>query len=217
MTYHNYVLFTVDKTIHDLPKKTVNEYKKKFIDVIDAAKNVIVYSYTLLGLKGENVFMLWIQSDSVEQIQDVLNNLLHVSLGKYIHLNETLFGITRPTQYSPGSTTHEDTARKGGKYLIIYPFTKTKEWYMLDFQKRKELMKGHIAIGRKYPQITQLLVYSYGLDDNEFIVSYETDSLAEFQQLIIELRSDPVRAYTKNDTPIYTCVYRELKETLTFL
>ncbi|HSW97667.1 MAG TPA: chlorite dismutase family protein [Candidatus Saccharimonadales bacterium] len=217
MTYHNYIFFTVDKSIHDLPKTKLAEYRKAFVAKIENTKDIIVYSYTLLGLKKENIFLLWIQSDSLEITQNFLNNLLHTEIGKYLHCSETLFGMTRPTQYSPGSTTHENTARKGGKYLIIYPFTKTQEWYMLDFQKRKELMKGHITIGRKYPQITQLLLYSYGIDDNEFIVSYETDSLADFQQLIIELRTDPVRNYTKKDTPIFTCIYRTLEETVHFI
>lgn len=217
MTYHNYIFFTVDKTIHDLSRSQLTKYKKEFITSVAQTKNIVLYSYTLLGLKGKNVFMLWMQSDSLETNQNFLNHMMHLPLGKYLHINGTLLGMTRPTQYSPGSTTHENTARKGGKYLIIYPFTKTSEWYMLDFQKRKELMKGHIAVGRKYPQITQQLLYSYGIDDNEFIVSYETDSLADFQQLIIELRADPVRAYTKKDTPIFTCIYRDIIDTLEFI
>ncbi|HSW97230.1 MAG TPA: chlorite dismutase family protein [Candidatus Saccharimonadales bacterium] len=217
MTYHNYIFFDTDKAIYDLSRIKLAAYKKEFLSTIQNISNSIVYSYILLGLKRENVLMIWIQSDSVEQIQDILNTMLHTSLGKYLRINETLLGMTRPTQYSPGSTTHEDTTRKGGKYLIIYPFTKTQEWYMLDFQKRKELMKGHITIGRKYPQITQLLLYSYGIDDHEFIVSYETDNLSDFQQLILELRGDPVRNYTKKDTPIFTCVYRELQEAVDFI
>ncbi|HWY79831.1 MAG TPA: chlorite dismutase family protein, partial [Candidatus Sulfotelmatobacter sp.] len=135
----------------------------------------------------------------------------------YLIITYTLFGMTRPTQYSPGSSGHLDTSRKGGAYLTIYPFTKTHAWYTLKFEERKKFMQGHIAIGRRYPQIVQLLLYSYGIDDNEFIVSYEMDDLMEFQSLIIELRSDDVRAYTLKDTPIFTCVYKSLEEILTFL
>jgi chlorite dismutase len=79
------------------------------------------------------------------------------------------------------------------------------------------LMAGHISVGRKYPQITQLLLYSYGVDDQEFIVSYETDDLSDFQSLVIELRSDAVREYTLNDTPIFTCIYKPLEEMINFI
>lgn len=217
MTYHTYTFFTIDKAFYDILKSKQELYKTEFVKAIQKHPDIITYSFTTLGLKQQNVFMLWMQSDAIETIQEGLNKRLHTNLGKYLHISHTLFGMTRATQYSPGSTSHEDTLRKGGKYLIIYPFTKTKEWYMLNFQERRDLMKGHITIGRKYPQISQLLLYSYGIDDNEFIVSYETNSLSEFQELIIELRSDPVRMYTLKDTPIFTCIYREIEETLRFI
>lgn len=197
-------------------KNKQETYKTEFLKKIQKHEAIITYSFTTVGLK-QHVFMLWMQSDSVETLQEFLNELLHTKLGRYLHVSHTLFGMTRATQYSRGSTSHEDTLRKGGKYLIIYPFTKTKEWYMLNFQERRDLMKGHITIGRKYPQISQILLYSYGIDDNEFIVSYETNSLPEFQELIIELRSDPVRMYTLKDTPIFTCIYRDLEDTLKFI
>jgi chlorite dismutase len=217
MTYHNYIFFRIDKTIHTLSKQTVDTYKTEFIKKITTEKQVITYSYTTLGLKGHTVFALWLQANDPIHIQNFLNTLLHTSLGKYLIITQTLFGMTRPTQYSPGSVNHTDTVRKGGQYLIVYPFTKTQAWYMLDLQKRKELMKGHIAIGRKYPQITQILLYSYGVDDQEFIVSYETDSLPEFQQLVMELRSDEVRNYTLKDTPLFLCVFRSFTEAMDFL
>jgi chlorite dismutase len=161
--------------------------------------------------------LFWLQAKSVEEIQDFFNKLLHTDLGRYLKISYTLFGTTRPTQYSRGSSGHLDTTRKGGAYLIIYPFTKKYEWHTFDFKKRKELMEGHIAIGRNFPQITQLLLYSYGIDDQEFIVSYETDDLTDFQSLVIELRSDKVRAYTQSDTPIFTCIYKSFEEVLNYI
>lgn len=211
MKYHNYIFFT--------PKDVIpsNAPTDEFINTITAEKKVLTYSYTTLGLKADTAIMLWLQSNELETMQNLLKNLLHTPLGKNLRISYTLLGMTRPTQYYPASVKHEDTSRKGGKYLIIYPFTKTHAWYMLDFEQRRELMKGHIAIGKKYPQINQLLLYSYGIDDQEFIVSYETDSLADFQQLVMELRSDAVRAYTQKDTPIFTAIYRPMEETLSFL
>jgi chlorite dismutase len=157
------------------------------------------------------------QSDSIESIQDLLNNLMHTTLGQYLTISYTLFGMTRQTQYSDQAKGHLATERKGGAYLIIYPFNKTKEWYMIDFETRRKLMGGHVSFGKRYPQITQLLLYSYGVDDNEFIVSYETDDLPAFQSLVMELRHDKVRAYTLKDTPIFTCVYKTPDAVLAYL
>ncbi|MDE2025227.1 MAG: chlorite dismutase family protein [Patescibacteria group bacterium] len=215
MTYHEYIFFAADKSLQALSKTLRQQYEKEFLAILSQEKNVTFYTYTTLGLKTNTAMLIWFQANSIEGIQELLNELLHSKLGKYLSITYSLFGVIRPSQYSKG--VDDDSGRKGGKYLIIYPFTKTASWYMLDFAKRKELMKGHITIGRKYPHITQLLLYSFGLDDQEFIVSYETDDLISFQTLVMDLRSDAVRTYTLRDTPIFTCIYKSPKETLRYL
>lgn len=216
MQYHNYIFFKVHPSFYDLSNTTQENCKKIFLKKIKNEKKVITYTYATLGLKVNTQLLLWCQADSVATIQLFLNELMHTKVGHYLRITHTLFGMTRPNQYSSGSG-HLDTGRKGGAYLTIYPFTKTQEWYTLSLGKRKELMKGHIAIGRNYPQITQLLLYSYGVDDSEFIVSYEMDDLPAFQSLVMDLRFDKVRAYTRKDTPIFTCVYKTPEELLDFI
>jgi len=217
MTFHNYIFFTIDSSIFTLPTKTRAAYREEFLDLLQKEKEVIVYSYATLGLKTNTTMLLWLQADIIDTIQNFLNKLMHSHFGQYLEITYTLLGMTRPTQYSSKSTMHLNTSRKGGQYLIIYPFIKTTEWYMLDFEKRHNLMGGHVMIGKKYPAIEQLLLYSYGIDDQEFIVSYETNDLSLFQSLVMELRSDPVRAYTQRDTPIFTCIYKSFKEIINFL
>jgi chlorite dismutase len=216
MQYHNYIFFKVRPSFYDLSSTTQQNCKRLFLKAFKNEKKVITYTYTTLGLKVNTQFLLWFQANSIDEIQIFLNTLMHTKLGRYFRITHTLFGMTRPTEYSSGSG-HLDTGRKGGAYLTIYPFTKTYEWYTLSLEKRKELMKGHISIGRNYPQITQLLLYAYGVDDSEFIVSYEMDDLPAFQSLVIDLRSDKVRAYTAKDTPIFTCVYKTAEELLEFI
>src|SRR5690242_19019933 len=134
MTCHNFISFTIDPLIHDLSKIKYEQYKKEFIKTIKSEKKVIVYTYATLGLKTNSTILFWLQADTVEAIQDFLNSLMHTKIGKFLHIAHTLFGMTRPTQYSPRSKGHIDTSRKGGKYLIIYPFTKTQQWHSLDFE-----------------------------------------------------------------------------------
>lgn len=217
MVSHNYVFFTIHPDFRNLSPGEKQSYKKEFLKALKNEKNVVVDTYALVGLKDDTRVLLWFQGDTIDEIQLFLNTLLHTKLGEYLVITHTLFGMTRPTQYSKESTTHLKGYRKGGKYLVIYPFTKTQEWHFLHFEKRKELMAGHIAVGKKFPQIEQILLYSYGVDDSEFIVSYEMDDLSEFQSLVMELRSDKVREYTLSDTPIFTCIYKTPEEVVAFL
>src|SRR5258706_6654138 len=217
MLCHNYIFLSSNSTFHPLSKQIRYEYTTKFLHVLMNEKDVTSYTYATLGLKANTNILLWLQSESIDNTQNLLNMLMHTRLGDYLTITYTLFGMTRQTQYSTHAKGHLDTSRKGGKYLIIYPFTKNKDWYMLDFETRRNLIGGHVSIGKKHDKISQLLLYSFGIDDSEFIVSYETDDLSAFQTLVMELRSDKVRSYTLKDTPIFTCIYKTPQEVLTFI
>jgi chlorite dismutase len=129
---------------------------------------------------------------------------------------QALWGYTRPSEYTKSRSTQEidpfSAERK--PYLVIYPFVKTTEWYLMSREARQGMMNEHIRIGKQYPEITQLLLYSFGLQDQEFIVVYETDDLAHFSDLVYELRSSEARRYTLRDTPVYTAIYHPIQETL---
>jgi chlorite dismutase len=126
-----------------------------------------------------------------------------------------LWGITGPSSYSKARSTQEVdpyTAERR-RYLTVYPFVKTKEWYLLSQDARQGMMNEHMRLGKSYPQITQLLLYAFGLQDQEFVVVYETDDLVLFSDLVRELRSTEARRYTERDSPLFTAVHHP-RETL---
>ena len=102
----------------------------------------------------------------------------------------------------------------GRKYLIVYPFLKTHEWYQQSMEERQRIMKEHFVIGHRYPEVKISTAYSFGLDDQEFVLGFETDEPARFLDLVEELRSSEARPYTLRDTPIFTCVNKPLKACL---
>ncbi len=128
----------------------------------------------------------------------------------------TLWGYTRASQYSRGKSPQEidpfATERK--PYLVGYPFVKTKEWYMMSRDARQGMMNEHIRIGHQYPEIMQLLLYSFGVQDQEFVVVYETDNLTQFSDLVNELRGTEARRYTERDTPLFSATHHTAEETL---
>jgi len=134
----------------------------------------------------------------------------------YVHLNTSLWGYTRPSQYTKTRSTQEiDPFAEARKpYLVMYPFVKTTEWYLMGREARQGMMNEHIRIGKQYEDITQLLLYSFGVQDQEFIVVYETDDLPRFSDLVNELRSTDGRRYTQRDTPLHTAIYHPAEETL---
>jgi chlorite dismutase len=134
----------------------------------------------------------------------------------YLRVSAALWGYTRPSQYTKTRSTQEiDPFVETRKpYLVMYPFVKTTDWYLMSREARQGMMNEHIRIGKQYEDITQLLLYSLGVQDQEFVVIYETDDLPRFSELVNELRSTEARRYTLRDTPLHTAIYHPAEETL---
>ena len=120
-----------------------------------------------------------------------------------------LWGMTRPSEYSRAAKSAQEIdsfADSRAPYVVMYPFTKTADWYLLGRETRQGMMNEHIRIGKQFREITQLLLYSFGLQDQEFVVVYETDDLTLFSRLVYDLRDTEARRYTKADTPLHAGV-----------
>ncbi len=193
--------------------------RAEFMEEIECAPEIQTYVYSTLGLKPDTDLFLWRMADGPDRLQESLSRLQLTGLGKYLQVTNSMVGLIRSSTYVKRQDKQEQAIYEQDRqrYLVVYPFSKTIEWYLMSKEARQGMMNEHIRIGHEYPMVRQLLVYSTGLDDQEFVVSYETEDLEAFQQLVIALRDTEARRYTLRDTPIYTCVYRPLGETLALL
>jgi len=180
---------------------------------------LVQHAYSTIGLRAEGDLLLWRMADSIEAVEETAADLLAAGIGRWMTPSISMIGLTRPSQYVKRPTTQEQSLFTGERsaYLVVYPFVKSIEWYLAPAEERQEAMKGHMRIGHAYPQIRQLLAYSFGLDDQEFIVAYETDDLVAFQDLVRDLRATEARRSTVRDTPIVTGIHRPLDEILRLL
>lgn len=129
---------------------------------------------------------------------------------QWIQPEEIYWGYTRPSQYSRARSTQEVDPINGQRqpYLVVYPFVKTSSWYLMSRDARQGMMNEHIRIGKQYPDIKQLLLYSFGLQDQEFVVVYEMGDLTVFSDLVQGLRQSEGRRFTERDTPLFTAIYQ---------
>jgi chlorite dismutase len=209
--YLNFSFYKVDpkwRWLNDLGK---DEAAKEFSSLIDIANTKMkVMTYSTIGMRKESDFMLWSISDSVEKIQVLSSKVYTTVLGKYIDTSEVYLSASRPSIYSNKITPSFMEDDKPLKYNIVYPFVKSREWYLLPFAKRSEMMKEHINVGKKFPQIRLNTSYSFGMGDQDFMLAFETDNLMDFQDLIMKLRETQVNRYVVRDTPMIVCVYKKI-------
>lgn len=136
-------------------------------------------------------------------------------------LVHSFWGLTRPSPYTGRGGSDREIDAVGGErapYLIVYPFSKSAEWYLLPEEERRQMMAEHIRIGRSFGDVRQLLLYSFGLQEQEFVVIYETADLGAFSDLVYALRATEARRFTTRDTPLLVGVHRaEEPATLPFV
>jgi chlorite dismutase len=169
------------------------------------------YVYSLAGLRADADFGVWLKTtDGVAPLQEFERRLRATAAGDYVELTHNFISMTKPSPYARRET---DESREklraypdGAPYVFVYPMVKTRAWYALTPEERGRLMREHIAVGHKYPKIRINTSYSYGIDDQEFVVAFEGDDPAEFLDLVHDLRFTEASQYTQRDTPMFTCV-----------
>lgn len=185
-----------------------------FCGAITAGSAVTTFTYSTIGLKAGVDLMLWSQAPSLEALEEKNASVLRTGMGAWMTVEHSFLGIIRPSQYVKRPTQQEQSLFAGERssYLIVYPFTKSSDWYLLGQEERQKVMNEHMKVGHKYHQVRQLLAYSFGVDDMDFLVAYETDDLVAFGELVRALRGTESRRSTVRDTPILTGIHRPIDE-----
>jgi chlorite dismutase len=190
-----------------------------FVKALAPGEGVVTETYSLIGLKPGIDLLVWQLAGSVDALEEESARLLRSGLGRWLAVRESFTGLISDSQYVVRPTSQEQSLFEGerARYLIVYPFTKTTEWYLTSREVRQGSMNEHMRVGHTYPQVRQLLAYSFGLDDQDFLVAYETDELPAFSALVRDLRATESRRSTLRDTPILLGIHRSAAEIVELL
>jgi len=174
----------------------------------------VLRAYSTLGTRGDADFMLWMVSERLEDFQELQSAMLGTGMGIHLDTPYSYLAMTRRSQYVDRHV-HDDGEGEGRrtrvrpldrKYLFVYPMVKKRPWYRLSGAERQAAMDEHIRVGHEFPRVKINTSYSFGLDDQEFVVAFETDYPGDFLDLVERLRGGDASAYTERETPIFTCV-----------
>lgn len=217
----NFMFFHTDCAFRSLAVETRIEAKRKFADIVRRyTDRMMILPYSTLGLKTGVDFMLWRIGYDLDPFQQMVADFNKSILGRYLTIPASYLSMTKHSQYVEEHMHEGQEGRRlrivPGKrpFLFVYPFVKTRDWYLLPMSERQRIMTEHIAIGHKYPRVKINTTYSFGLDDQDFVVAFEADSAAEFLDLVQELRETESSKYTIRDTPMYTCRRSTIEEIL---
>ncbi|HYS54480.1 MAG TPA: chlorite dismutase family protein [Thermoanaerobaculia bacterium] len=217
----NFMFFKVDRAFRRENAEVKVQAKREFADLVQKfSTSMMLLPYSNIGLKSTVDFMLWRISFEIEPLQQMATAINKSVLGRYLDVPHSYLAMTKHSQYVQEHAHEGQEGRRlrivpGKKpFLFVYPFVKTRDWYLLPQPERQRIMNEHIAVGHKYPRVKINTTYSFGLDDQDFVVAFEAESPAEFLDLVQELRETESSKYTVRDTPMYTCRRATIAEIL---
>ena len=213
-TYAKFTFFKVDPAWQRRDAAERAQDKREFLAACeDYATDRPLRAYSTVGTRGDTDLLLLAQSPILDDIHNFHVVLAQSGLARWASIPHSYLAMTKGSQYSDAQVRPELCTSKR-KYLFVYPMDKKREWYALPAEERMRIMRSHIEIGRRYPEITINTAYSYGIDDQEFVVSFEGDEPGMFLELVQELRTSESSAYTLRDTPIFTCLAMSVAKAL---
>jgi chlorite dismutase len=205
-TYAKFTFFKLDAAWQRRDAEARMQDKREFLAACeDFAVDRSLRTYSTVGTRGDADLLLLAQSPVLEEIHTFHVVLNQSGLAKWMSIPHSYLAMTKRSPYSDADARPE-ICTSARRYLIVYPLDKRRDWYRLPLDERQRIMSEHIEIGRRHPEITINTAYSFGLDDQEFVVSFEADEPGEFLDLVQELRGSESSAYTLRDVPIFTCL-----------
>jgi chlorite dismutase len=211
-----YTFLRLDPAWRRLPAEERAEHKREFAAACaDFADGHLLRTFSLVGTRGDADLMVLSQAENLERIHEFHVVLQQSGLMAWASIPHSFLAMTKPSEYSDESRLEVRPAH--AKYLFVYPFVKTRAWYGMSPDERYRVMQEHIRVGREYPQIDLNTSYSFGLDDQEFVVAFETDDPSAFLDLVQRLRTTEASAYTARDTPTFTCISASVERALNAL
>ena len=211
-----YTFLKLDPAWRRQPGEQREQDKREFLAACeDFADGHLLQSFSLVGTRGDAELMLFCEAENLDRIHEFHVVLAQSGLMRWAEIPYSYLGMRKSSEYSED----ERLVARGlrGRYVFVYPFVKSREWYALPAEQRWRVMQGHIAVGREYPGVDNHTAYSFGIDDQEFVVAFDTDDVGTFLDLVQRLRSTEASRYTVRDTPSFTCLAMSLPRALNAL
>jgi chlorite dismutase len=192
--------------------------KQGFVDTVDDFRSqLLIHTYSTVGLRTSADLMIWKIGSDLEPMQEMAARLNRMAMAKYLEPTHSFLSMTKRSMYIEKNCAEHEEDRLHiipgqADYLFVCPLLRTREWYSRPLEQRQEMMDENVRIGSKYRSVKLHTTYSFGLDDQEFVVAFETNKPSDFLDLVQELREAKANCFTLRDTPMFTCRQRTLAE-----
>lgn len=179
------------------------EVEKLFAELAEG--DVVVRGvYDVSGLRADADVMVWWHAPTSEDLQAAYHRFRRTSFGRRLAPVWSQLALHRPAEFNRSHVPAFLADEEPKRHVCVYPFVRSYEWYLLEEDERRELLKEHGQMARDYKDVRANTVASFALGDYEWILAFEADDLYRIVDLMRHLRSSGARRHVREEIPFYT-------------
>jgi chlorite dismutase len=179
---------------------------------LDSAEATLRGAYTVTGYRADADLLLWLVGHSADAVQDALIAFRQTMLGQSLRPVWSAIGVHREAEFAKSHTPAFMRAEEPLKYVSVYPYVRSLEWYLLPEEDRAEMLREHGMMGRSRPEVRANTVSAFALGDYEWLLAFECDELEPIVDLMRHLRGAQARRHTREELPFHTGRRRSLTD-----
>jgi chlorite dismutase len=211
--YALYPAFKASKAIRDVD---LDDAAQEIENLFKAWEDRITVRgvYSTVGFRADTDLLLWLVASTPDEVQEALVAFRRTQAGRALEPSWTFMGVVKPAEFS---SDHAPAFVKGDppkRYLNVYPFVRTPEWYLLPREERADMLAEHGVMGREYPDVLANTTSAFGINDWEWILAFEADELDRLVDCIRRLRDAEARRFTKEEVPFITGIRKDVRSAL---
>ncbi|PWJ53479.1 chlorite dismutase [Quadrisphaera granulorum] len=168
--------------------------------------------YDLSGMRADADLMVWWHASDVEVVQEAYRRLRRTALGRLLRPVWSSVGVHRTAEFNKAHVPAFMAGEEPRKYLNVYPFVRSYEWYLLPESERRTMLRDHGLAARPYPDVRANTVSAFALGDYEWLLAFEADELHRIVDLMRDLRNTEARRHVREELPFFTGRRVELRE-----
>jgi peroxiredoxin len=208
--YAFYPVFKATKSFRELDvDDSAQEVENLFKEWADGV--LVRGVYSTVGFRADADLMLWLVGPSPDSVQDALVAFGRTQAGRALDLVWSFLGVVKPAEFTADHAPAFVKGEPPKRFLNVYPFVRTPEWYLLPSEERSALLRQHGEIGREFPDVLANTTSAFGINDWEWILAFEADQLERITDCLRRLREAEARRYTKVETPFVTGIRKDVR------
>ena len=161
--------------------------------------------YDVSGLRADADFMIWWHAEHIEQLQAAYSRFRRETLlGQACDPVWSAAALHRPAEFNKSHVPAFLAGEEAGKYICVYPFVRSYDWYLLPDEERRGILAEHGKAARGYTDVRANTVASFALGDYEWLLAFEAPELHRIVDLMRDLRATEARRHVREEIPFFT-------------